>query len=225
MADDISTTGSRIVYANRWMRVREDAIRLRDGSPGIYGVVEKADFVVVAALEDGRLHLVEQYRYPVRGRYWELPQGSREAEPGTDPAELARAELREETGLEADEMAYAGHLFLAYGYSAQGYHVFRAAGLRPGPRDLDHEEQVFGDAAPSPSTRSRLCCATGCYEGRDDGGGARAAAAQGDALTGNDVAAGPRLGQVAASALRAGRRGVSGTRDRKTGADGARPSR
>ncbi len=141
MADDITTSGSRIVYANRWMRVREDAIRLRDGSPGIYGVVEKADFVVVAALEDGRLHLVEQYRYPVRGRYWELPQGSREAEPGTDPAELARAELREETGLEADKMAYAGHLFLAYGYSAQGYHVFRAAGLRPGSRDLDHEEQ------------------------------------------------------------------------------------
>ena len=141
MADDITTTGSRIVYENRWMRVREDAIRLRDGSPGIYGVVEKADFVVVAAREEGRLHLVEQYRYPVHARYWELPQGSRETAPGTDPVELARAELREETGLEAAEMTCAGHLFLAYGYSAQGYHVFLATGLRPGRRALDHEEQ------------------------------------------------------------------------------------
>src|SRR3954466_2777624 len=61
--------------------------------------------------------------------------------PGPTRPELARAELREETGLKAAEMAYAGHLFLAYGYSAQGYHVFRATGLRPGPRDLDHEEQ------------------------------------------------------------------------------------
>ena len=62
------------------MRVREDTIRRRDGSIGIYGVVEKPDFVVIVPIEDdGRLHLVEQYRYPVEGRYWELPKppGSR----------------------------------------------------------------------------------------------------------------------------------------------------
>ena len=52
---DIVATSSRIVYENRWMRVREDAIRRRDGSPGIYGVVEKDDFVVVVPVhEDGR---------------------------------------------------------------------------------------------------------------------------------------------------------------------------
>jgi len=39
---DIETIGTRIVYENRWMRVREDGIRRRDGSSGIYGVVEKA---------------------------------------------------------------------------------------------------------------------------------------------------------------------------------------
>jgi hypothetical protein len=38
---DIETLGTRIVYENRWMRVREDAIRRRDGSEGIYGIVEK----------------------------------------------------------------------------------------------------------------------------------------------------------------------------------------
>ena len=74
--EDITTIGTRIVYQNRWMRVREDAIRRRDGSTGIYGVVEKSDFVVIAPLEDGRLHLVLQFRYPVLVRYWEFPQGS-----------------------------------------------------------------------------------------------------------------------------------------------------
>ena len=39
--EDIVAIGTRIVYENRWMRVREDAIRRRDGSDGIYGVVEK----------------------------------------------------------------------------------------------------------------------------------------------------------------------------------------
>jgi 8-oxo-dGTP pyrophosphatase MutT (NUDIX family) len=124
------------------MRVREDAVRRRDGSDGIYGVVEKPDFVIVVPLEgDRRLHLVQQFRYPVGGRYWELPQGSWEQRPGADPLEVARGELREETGLEAAEMVHAGHLFEAYGYATQGYHVFLATGLRLGEADQEHEEQ------------------------------------------------------------------------------------
>ncbi len=44
---DIETISTRVVYENRWMRVREHAIRRRDGSECIYGVVEKPDFVVI----------------------------------------------------------------------------------------------------------------------------------------------------------------------------------
>jgi 8-oxo-dGTP pyrophosphatase MutT (NUDIX family) len=113
MTVDIRTIGTRLVYENRWMRVREDMVVRRDGSQGIYGVVEKPDFVTIAALDGGRVHLVQQYRYPVQDRYWELPQGSWEQAPGSDPLQVARAELREETGIEATEMVYAGHLFQA----------------------------------------------------------------------------------------------------------------
>jgi 8-oxo-dGTP pyrophosphatase MutT (NUDIX family) len=124
------------------MRVREDAIRRRDGSDGIYGVVEKPDFVVVVPLEgDRHLHLVQQFRYPVAGRYWELSQGSWEQERGADPLDVARGELLEETGLDAAEMVHAGHLFEAYGYATQGYHVFLATGLRRGGADREREEQ------------------------------------------------------------------------------------
>jgi ADP-ribose pyrophosphatase len=54
---------------------------------------------------------------------------------------VARGELREETGLDADRMTYAGHLFEACGYSNQGYRVFLATGLRRGDPERDHEEQ------------------------------------------------------------------------------------
>jgi ADP-ribose pyrophosphatase len=139
---NIETISTRFVYENRWMRVREDTIRRRDGSTGIYGVVEKSDFVVIVPVEDdGQVHLVEQYRYPVKGRYWELPQGSWEQEPGADPMEMARGELREETGIDAAQMIYAGHLFEACGYSNQGFHIFLATGLRRGTADLEREEQ------------------------------------------------------------------------------------
>ena len=139
---NIETTSTRLVYENRWMRVREDTIRRGDGSIGIYGVVEKPDFVVIVPVEDdGRLHLVEQYRYPVKGRYWELPQGSWEEEPGADPMEMARGELQEETGLDAALMTYVGHLFEACGYANQGFHIFLATGLRQREANRGHEEQ------------------------------------------------------------------------------------
>jgi ADP-ribose pyrophosphatase len=141
-AADIETIGTRIAYENRWMRVREDAIRRRDGSTGVYGVVEKPDFVVIVPVEDdGSLHLVQQFRYPVRGRYWEFPQGSWEQAPRADPLDVARGELREETGLDAAHMTYAGHLFEAYGYANQGYHIFLATGLRRSEAEREHEEQ------------------------------------------------------------------------------------
>ena len=110
MDPDITTTGTRLVYENRWIRVREDAIRRRDGSAGIYGVVEKPDFVVVVPMGEGVIHLVQQYRYPVQGRWWELPQGVWDARPDAAPVEAAHAELAEETGLRAAVMTHAGHL-------------------------------------------------------------------------------------------------------------------
>lgn len=62
---------------------------------------------------------------------------------------VAAAELREETGLVAASMQHAAHLFLAGGYSTQGYHVYLATDLRSGDdaREAEEEDlvvQAFG---------------------------------------------------------------------------------
>ncbi len=137
---EIITLASREIYANRWMRLREDSIRRADGQEGIYSVVEKPDFAVIAAVQDGQIYLVEQYRYPVSGRHWELPQGTWDKDE-SDPLGLARAELQEETGLQAGQMQWVGHLYLAYGFCTQAYDLFLATDLRQGPQALEPEEQ------------------------------------------------------------------------------------
>ena len=133
---EIEATATEVVYRNRWMVVREDAIRRADGSAGLYGVVEKVDFAVVAAVEDGAVHLVEQFRYPVGRRFWELPQGTSD-DPVIDAVDLAAMELRQETGLVAGSMVHAGRLFQGYGYSTQAFDVFLATGLEQHAMQLD----------------------------------------------------------------------------------------
>jgi 8-oxo-dGTP pyrophosphatase MutT (NUDIX family) len=135
------TISTRIAYENRWTRLREDRIRRPDGSDGLYGVVERADFAVIVPWHDGRLTLVEQYRYPVSARVWEFPMGMWEEAPGTDPAVLAAAELREETGLIAAGMTHAGEIFQGPGYCNQRGHIFLATGLTQGAPDREATEQ------------------------------------------------------------------------------------
>jgi 8-oxo-dGTP pyrophosphatase MutT (NUDIX family) len=137
----IRRLGSRKVYANQWMTLREDDIERPDGSTGIYAVIDKPDFALVIPVERDGFHLVEQYRYPVGGRYWEFPQGTAKDGAEPDPVALARAELAEETGLTAGRVEHLGHLHCAYGMSSQGFNAFRAADLRPGRPDPEPEEQ------------------------------------------------------------------------------------
>ena len=131
---------SRVVYRSPWMTVREDTVRRSDGSPGIYGVVEKPDFALVLPRWSRGFWLVEQYRYPVRRRAWEFPQGSWGSSGTGDPVELARQELAEETGLRAAGMAHLGHLFDAYGFSTQAFDVYLATGLTEGAPDREASE-------------------------------------------------------------------------------------
>jgi ADP-ribose pyrophosphatase len=135
----ITTLSSREVYRNRWMRVREDEILRSNGKKGIYGVVEKEDCAIILPIDNGRVWLVEQFRYPIQERAIELPQGGWEREI-ENPEELARGELMEETGLRAEHMYSLGATWIAYGYSRQLQHVFLATGLTQTEKDPDDEE-------------------------------------------------------------------------------------
>jgi 8-oxo-dGTP pyrophosphatase MutT (NUDIX family) len=141
MADAITQISSRLVYENRWLRLREDEVRRQDGSMGIYSVLERAEFAVVCPVQDGMVHLVEQFRYPIGRRCWEFPMGTWEWRADVDPRDLAAGELQEETGLRAGTLIEIGRVFQASGYSDQAGRVFFATDLSQGDHSLEHEEQ------------------------------------------------------------------------------------
>ncbi|MFI7675468.1 NUDIX domain-containing protein [Actinophytocola sp. NPDC049390] len=132
---------SRLVYENQWLSVREDQVTRPDGAQGVYSVVDAKDFALVLPFERDGFHLVEQYRYPVGARSWEFPSGSFPAGVTGTPAELAAAELREETGLTAVRLTRLGHLNPANAMSGQRCHVFLATDLKPGRPEREATEQ------------------------------------------------------------------------------------
>jgi 8-oxo-dGTP pyrophosphatase MutT (NUDIX family) len=137
---EIKTISSREVYRNRWTRVHEDVIERANGERGIYGVVDKDPACIIIPLErtaEGEfLTLVEQYRFTVGARFMELPQGGWETADAA-PEEMARGELREETGLTAERMTLLATLRIGYGVLNQKQYVYLAEGLTQGERELD----------------------------------------------------------------------------------------
>lgn len=131
--------GSRPVYENDWISVREDSVVRPDGAPGIYGVVHyKNTAVGVLPIEDGHVYLVGQYRYPLERYSWEIPEGG--CPEGEDPEQAARRELREETGLEAGRLEKLGEADLSNSVADERAVWFLATGLSAGEQQPDGTE-------------------------------------------------------------------------------------
>ena len=146
-----------MVYANPWMSVREDTFERPDGGTGTYGVVDKADFAIVLAEQDGHFHLVEQFRYPIGRRSWELPMGGWPPGASGTPLELAQAELREETGVTATTWRHLGHLHEALGFCSQGFDVWHATGLTAGrPQREESEQDMVHRSCPEGELRAMI---------------------------------------------------------------------
>ncbi|WP_405498196.1 NUDIX domain-containing protein [Nocardia sp. NBC_00511] len=140
----METVSSRQLYSNRWISVREDVIRRADGEDALYAVVEKSDFAIVIPQDGERFHLVEQYRYPLARRCWEFPGGS--VAGSVDPIEVARQELREETGLRAAHLLALGRIAPAPATSTHYGHIVLATDLTEGPHEREPEEQDMRSA-------------------------------------------------------------------------------
>ena len=132
--------------------MREDRVRFAGGAEGIYGVIDKPDFVAIVPIHDsGKIELVEQFRYPVGERLWELPLGSWPADSSATPEAVARGELAEETGLTATSWEHAGRLHAAAGVINQRCDLFVATGLTRGMPRREPQEADMVAASFSPA--------------------------------------------------------------------------
>jgi ADP-ribose pyrophosphatase len=134
-------TGGVTLLAGGFLEVKRDSVRLPDGSATTREFVQHGGAVaVVPVLDDGRLVLVRQWRYPLGKVLLEWPAGKRDA--GESTLACAMRELQEETGYTAAEWAYGGELHNAAAYSTESIWIWFARGLVPGASRPDAGEFV-----------------------------------------------------------------------------------
>lgn len=142
-------TGSEELLKGRFLHAFRDTVQLPDGSTATREFIKHPGAVmVVPMLDDGRLVLERQYRYPLHRVMLEFPAGKLDA--GESTFTCAQRELREETGYSATEWARAGMLHPVIAYSTEFIDIWFARGLTLGERTLDAGEflDVFTATLP-----------------------------------------------------------------------------
>ena len=142
-------TGSEELLKGRFLHAFRDTVQLPDGGTSTREFIKHPGAVmVVPMLDDGRLVLERQYRYPLQRVMVEFPAGKLDA--GETTFTCAQRELLEETGYSATQWARAGMLHPVIAYSTEFIDIWFARGLSLGQRKLDAGEflDVFTATLP-----------------------------------------------------------------------------
>ncbi len=128
------------VFRGRVVNLGIETAVLPDGEMQSVEVLRHPGGAVIAAIDDGKICLIRQYRHAAGGWIWELPAGIFEA--GEDAESTARRELLEETGCIATDWKYLGNLFTSPGFTDETLSVYLATGISGGPASPEPHERI-----------------------------------------------------------------------------------
>lgn len=159
--DDEALTERRLsgeqVWRGHFLDVRRDVIAQQDGHTAMREyIVHPGAVMVVPLLDDGRLVMERQFRYPVGRVLLEFPAGK--LDPGEAVQRCAQRELAEETGYTARHWARACVVHNACAYSDEGIEIWFARGLQAGAQRLDRGELLQVCVLAEPELDSLAAC-------------------------------------------------------------------
>ncbi len=138
----------REIYNNAWINVTEFDVINPAGKKGIYGKVNfKNHAIGIIPLDDElNTYLVGQYRFTLNQYSWEIPEGG--GPHGIEILESAKRELKEETGLVAEEWTKLTAIHLSNSVSDEAGTIFLARKLRQEEATPEETEQLVVRKVP-----------------------------------------------------------------------------
>lgn len=133
-------TASEEIYDGVILHVYKDSVTLPNGRPAGRELIRHVGAVgIVPLTDDGKVYIERQYRYPLDMVITEIPAGKLDSK-AEDRLEAAKRELREETGITADEWTDMGVYYPAAAYTDEKITLYLARGLHFGDQNLDDDE-------------------------------------------------------------------------------------
>jgi len=140
--------GKRVVYAGGYLSTELHTVILPDGRQARRDIVRPPDAVAIVPIDDdGRIHLIRQYRPAIRRAIYEIPAGI--IDPGERPVATARRECEEEIGLRPRRLTRLCTFYSAVGFSTGSIRLFLGQDLVPG-RSSHHDTTEFVEAKALP---------------------------------------------------------------------------
>jgi ADP-ribose pyrophosphatase len=134
-----SCISSEDAYQGKFLKLKKDIVSLPDGKETFREyLIHPGAVAILPILDDGRILLERQFRYPVDQAIIEIPAGKLEI--GEDPLICAQRELLEETGYTATAWKFLGRIHPVISYSTEFIDIYQATGLSSGERCLDDGE-------------------------------------------------------------------------------------
>ena len=136
--------GEEVAFRGRIIDVDRLQVVLPDGRAAERDVVRHPGAVAIVALtDDGRICLVRQYRTALGRVTVEIPAGK--LDPGEDPLDCAQRELQEETGMQAERIAFLTTIATGVGFCDELIHIYMATGLHFAESSPDADEFINVD--------------------------------------------------------------------------------
>lgn len=135
------------IYDGIFLKMKRDLVSLPDGKQAAREYLTHPGAVaILAILDDGRVLLERQFRYPIAKVCIEIPAGK--LDQGEDRLACAKRELMEETGYSATQWHFIRRIHPVISYSTEFIDIYLAQGLIAGKSQLDQEEFLDVFAAP-----------------------------------------------------------------------------
>jgi ADP-ribose diphosphatase len=130
---------SDVLFRGMVFDLKVDEIEYDSGNKGIREIaVHPGGAVTVPVKDDGKIIMVNQFRYPFQKNVLELPAGKLDKD--EDPYVCAVRELEEETGYKSKDIKKIGCIYSTPGFCTEVLHIYLAKKLLSGSHNREEGE-------------------------------------------------------------------------------------
>ena len=128
------------IFDGKILKVVKDTVELPNGATAFREMcLHVGGVCVLPLLDDGRVIMERQFRYPHGRIFFEIPAGKLNYK-GDEPLKAGKRELREETGAVAEKYTFLGELDTTPALIDEKIYMYLAEGISFGERNPDEDE-------------------------------------------------------------------------------------